>query len=338
VRAFTNRSYGGVEVLRLETLERPKPRRGEVRVRVHATGVTGGDPHLLRGDMLAVRLFWGVLKPRKPILGFVVSGTVEAVGQGVDEFAVGEPVFGVTMAGGGYAEACCVPAKMLLTKPKELSHVEAACLPVSATTSLQALRLSPLWHEPSLEAAVAGRHGEPSSGSDPATGRPTALINGASGGTGSYAIQLAKLMGWHVTGVAGAGKQEALHELGADRAIDYTQEDFVTDAARYDVFVDFVGSRTIAECRRVLSPDGLYIAMAGKVSRTLFGSLFGGRQVKGYIAKDTREDLQLLTDLALSGALTIPLTKTYAFEETPEALGVIAAGHTRGKLVVLGTA
>lgn len=328
MRAFTNRSYGGPEVLRLETLERPEPRRGEVRVRVHATGVTGGDPHLLRGDMAAVRLYWGVVKPRKPILGFVVSGHVEVVGPDVDEFAVGDEVFGVTMAGGGYAEACCVPAKMLLPKPATLSHVQAACLPVTATTSLQALRLSPLLKDRPLEPAAADEGPAPA---------PAVLINGAAGGTGSYAVQLAKLMGAHVTGVAGADKQDYLAELGADRAIDYTREDFVVDAARYDVFVDFVGNRPIAECKRVLTPNGLYIAMAGKVSRTLFGSLFGGRQVKGYVAKDTREDLQLVTDLALLGALTIPLTKTYTFEETPEALAVIAAGHARGKLVVQGT-
>lgn len=311
MQAFTNRTYGDASVLRLETLNAPKPKTNEVLVQVHATALTGGDMHLLRGDMFAVRLFWGLWKPRKPILGFAVSGIVTALGPGVTNVAVGDAVMGMNLSGGSFAQECVLPIGKLIPKPDALTHVQASCLPVTAPTSLQALRVAgPL---------VAGQR---------------VLINGASGGTGSYAIQMAKHAGAFVAGVAGPSKQDYMRELGADLTIDYTSEDFVARPERYDVFVDFVGSRTIAECKRVLTATGTYVAMAGPISRTLRGTLFGGKQFKAIIATDTAEDLQTVTDLALAGHLSIPVTRTFGFNETPVALAELLQGHARGKLVI----
>lgn len=311
MRAFTNRKYGDASVLRLEALPAPTPKAGQVLVQVHATALTGGDMHLMRGDMFAVRLFWGLWKPRKPILGFALSGVVTQVGPGVTACAPGDAVMGMNIAGGGFAEQCVLPVNNLIPKPAALTHVQASCLPVTAPTSLQALRAAP-----------------------PLQPGQRVLINGASGGTGSYAVQLAKRAGAEVTGIAGPSKQDYLRELGADHALDYTAVDFVTRPERYDLFVDFVGNRTIAECKRVLSETGTYMAMAGKVSRTLRGTLFGGKQFKAIIAKDTAEDLQTVTDMALAGELTIPVTQTFAFEDTPAALTELLKGHARGKLVI----
>lgn len=310
MRAFTNRRYGDASVLTLETLPRPTPAKGEVLVRNRATALNGADWQLLQGRMLAVRMYWGLFKPRRPVLGVAVSGIVEEVGPGVTDFAVGDAVFGPVLQGGGFGELCAAPANKLLPKPAALEHAQAAALPVAAVTALVALR------ETEVET------------------RERVLINGASGGVGSFAVQLAKRAGATVTAVAGRGKGEYLRGLGVDEVIDYTERDFTSEAGRYDLFVDFVGNRSIGACKRVLTPTGTYLAMAGPLHRTLRAALFGGRQARMLIAGDEPKDLQAVADLAAGGELQVPITQRFAFEDLPRAMAEMVAGHPAGRLVI----
>jgi NADPH:quinone reductase-like Zn-dependent oxidoreductase len=316
MKALVRHRYGGPEVLQLEEVETPALEDDRVLVRVRASSVNRAELYGMLGRPLFARplMGGGVLKPA-PRLGTDFSGVVEAVGKSVTALAPGDEVFGGR--DGAYAEY--VSAKSVVRKPANVSFEEAAAVPIAGLTALQGLRdkgrLQP---------------GE------------RVLINGASGGVGALAIQIAKALGGQVTAVCSTRNVEQAHRLGADRVVDYTSEDFTRAADRYDVVLDVAGSRPWRELRRVLAP-GARVVLAGAPSG---GPVLGplphivGRRLLSrgkavnYIAKFNVPDLQTLADLLESGQLTPPIDRTYPLAEAPEALRLFGEGHTRGKLVV----
>lgn len=311
MQAVVYKRYGPPDVLELREVERPRPKDGEVLVRVHAAGVGAGDWHLLTASMFAVRLYQGLFRPKRRILGHDLSGTVEAVGPGVTAFRPGDEVFGSSFHAGAFAEFACVPEGGLAPKPAGLSHTGAAAVPSSGITALQGLR-----DKGRVRAGQA------------------VLIHGASGGVGSFAVQIAKAHGATVTGVCSTAKLDFVRSLGADRVLDYTREDFAELGDRYDLILDMVGKHSLAACRRALAPDGVYVAVSGAPTRSLRIALIGGKRMRAFIAKPNRADLLVLSELLESGRLRPRVDRCYALPEVPEALRELGAGRVRGKLVV----
>ncbi|MCB9521736.1 MAG: NAD(P)-dependent alcohol dehydrogenase [Myxococcales bacterium] len=311
MRAITNDRYGTPDVLELREVDRPTPKPDEVLVRVHATPINSGDMHLLCGELFCVRLYWGLIRPRRKVLGWGLSGVVEAVGSNVTDFAPGDEVFGEAPNGGTWAEYVAVPAQKLARKPASLSHVEAASVPVGAITALQAVR-------------------------DKGGVRPgdKVLIHGASGGVGLFAVQLAKHFGATVTGTASAAKLDHVRALGADQALDYRSSDFTTLPERYDVIVDLVGDKPLGACKRALTPDGRYVCLAGHPWRTFRAAIFGGKRVVVMLADANRADLDFLRELVDAGTLRTVIDRTYTLPELPDAMRYYLGGAARGKVVV----
>ncbi|MEQ9400122.1 MAG: NAD(P)-dependent alcohol dehydrogenase [Longimicrobiales bacterium] len=323
MHAVTIDRYGPPDVFRYEEVETPVPGPGEVRVRVHATATAAGDWHLMRGDPLPVRLMFGLLRPRFRILGAAAAGTVEAVGSGVD-LSLGAPVFGdLSDCGfGGFAEYVCVPADALLPKPDEVSFEEAAAAAGSAVTALQALR--------------AG--GEPLDGAN-------VLVNGASGGVGTYAVQIARALGAEVTGVCSTRNVELVRSLGASRVVDYTREDFTEGGATYDRIVDAAAYRPLSDNLDALRPGGRYVFVGGAMGTMyrimLFGPLAARRRgvsITLLLTKVVREDLATVADLLASGRVRSVIDRTYPLPDVAAAVGYVEEGHARGKVVVVPTA
>lgn len=311
MRAIINDTYGAPDVLQLREIDAPMPRPNEVLVRVHAAPICSGDVHLLAGKLFAIRLYWGLFRPRRRVLGWGLSGVVEAVGSQVTDFAPGDEVFGEAPTGGTWAELAVAPAKTLAIKPPSLSHVEAASLPVGALTALQALR---------DKGRVQPGH--------------KVLINAASGGVGMFAVQLAKHFGAEVTGTASAAKLDYVRSLGADHVIDYQRTDFTAGAERYDLVIDLLGNRPTRDCKGTLTADGRYVCLAGHPLRTLRAVLFGGGRVVAMVASPNRDDLDCLRDLVETGALRTVIARTAPLAELPDAMRDYLGGTARGKIVV----
>jgi NADPH:quinone reductase-like Zn-dependent oxidoreductase len=320
MHAIVQRRYGTPEVLALEEVARPVPGEEEVLVRVHAAGVSIGDHHVVTGMPYVIRLspHAGVLRPRTPVPGMALAGRVEAVGAKVTTIRPGDEVFGDAPAG-AFAEYAVVPAARLAPKPSNLSFEEAAVTPW-AVTPLQALR-----------DAGGLRAGQ------------KVLINGASGGVGTWAVQIAKALGAEVTAVCSTRNVEMVRALGADAVVDYTKDDFVTGGARFDLAFDTVGNRALSDFRKVLKPDGTFVSCSGGDSslRWLLGlaqmsltSRFTDQKLKAFIVSPRRADLLSLKDLVEAGRAKPVIERRYPLSEVPEALRQIGEGHARGQLVV----
>ena len=319
MKAIVHDRYGLPDVLRLEDVERPVAGHDEVLVRVQAAAVNIGDWHLLRGTPYVMRIATGPFRPRHHVPGLDLAGRVESVGKDVTQFRPGDEVFG--WCRGAFAEYACARQDNFLPKPADLTLEQSAAVGDSAFTALNAVR----------------DQGKVQPGQD-------VLINGASGGVGTFAVQIAKSFGATVTGVCSTRNMDLVRSVGADEVIDYTQEDFAQGGRRYDVMVDLVGSRSLSDCRRALTSRGTYVL----VGVADIGRWFGvGRQIKVlslsplvrqkmrvFIVRHNQEDLVVLKELAEAGKVVPVIDRRYDLSQVPEALRYQGEGHTRGKLVI----
>jgi NADPH:quinone reductase-like Zn-dependent oxidoreductase len=323
MKAYVYRDFGSPDVLRLEKVDKPVPNDNQLLIRVRGVSVNPLDWHYMEGTPYLGRLFeFGILKPANTRLGVDYSGTVEAVGKDITQFKPGDEVYGNRF--GAFAEYICATDKALALKPANLTFEQAASIPVAAVTALQGLR-------------------------DKGKLQPgqKVLINGASGGVGTFAVQLAKTMGAEVTGVCSGRNMDLVRSLGADRVIDYTKEDFTKGGQRYDLIIDNVGNRSALECARVLNPQGklVMIGGGGPEDQGFFGPLinplkmlflkpFITQEVGSMLAQMTHQDLKILADLIEAGKVTPVIDKTYPFNQLPEAMRYLETGRARGKVVV----
>ena len=321
MRAVVYSDYGGPDVLRHVEIEKPVAADNEILVKVHAASVNPADWHMMRGAPYLIRMGTGFRRPAAAQrLGLDYAGTIEAVGRAVTQYSVGDAVFGGRQ--GTLAEYLTVPVdRGPVKKPEKLTFEQAAAVAVAGVTALQALR---------KKAQV--QRGQ------------KVLINGASGGVGTFAVQLAKSFGAEVTGVQSSRNMELVRSIGADRVIDYTKEDFTTSGERYDVVLDNVGNRSLAEIRRVLKPGGTYLPNGGGtpekgvsivgIVKMLVMSPFISHRIRLFVATPNRDDLQMLGDLMQAGTVTPVIDRCYPFMEAAEAMRHLESGHARGKIVV----
>jgi len=312
-------NYGSPDQLNLEEVATPSPSDDQVLIKVRAASVNPLDWHILRADPFFLRLMgFGFLKPKRKILGADIAGTVEAVGKNVQQFEPGDEVFG-DISGGGFAEYACASEKALALKPTNLTFEEAASVPVGALTALQALR----------------DHGQVQQGT-------RVLIHGASGGVGTFAVQIAKYFGAEVTGVCSTRNLDMVRSIGADHVIDYTCNDFVELGELYDLILAVAGHRTIGDYRRALSPGGTLIMIGGSsssqmISTMLFSpliSMFGNKKMGSMMAKVVQKDLVFLKELLETGKVVPVIDRQYELSEAPEAIRYLEQGHARGKVVI----
>jgi NADPH:quinone reductase-like Zn-dependent oxidoreductase len=314
MKAFIYERYGPPEALRLAEVDKPAPDAGEVLVKVLAASVNAADWHMLRGKPLFSRATLGLLRPKHQILGVDIAGRVEAVGSGVTRFQPGDEVYANLLdhGYGGFADYASVPVDVVSSKPAKLSFEEAAAVPMAGVTALQGL----------------GHHGEL---------RPAqqVLINGATGGVGSFAVQLAKAAGAEVTAVTSTPNLELARSLGADQVIDYTRTDALGDGRRYDRILDTVGNRSVAELRGALTTGGK-AAVTGftRMRRMLEVSLRGGNDVATVQAHVTTKDLERLSELIESGKVRPRIGRRYRFADLPAAIAYLEQGHARAKVVL----
>ena len=320
MRAMVYERYGPPNVLELKEIERPAVVDDGVLVRVHAASVNPFDWHFLTGTPYLARLGAGLRKPKNHVLGVDFAGTVEAVGKEVTQFHPGDEVFGAR--NGAFGEYVCV-RKSVALKPANLTFEQAAAVPVAGVTALQGLR-----DKGRLQAGHK------------------VLINGASGGVGTFAVQIAKSFGAEVTGVCSTRNVDAVRSLGADHVIDYTQGDFTHSGQRYDLMFDVAGNRSWSECKRVLTDKATLVVVGGRKTNRWIGPMGDGikkrlvslpgsrRVVSPFLAKITREDLAVLKELLESGSVTPVIEKQYELGEVPEAVGYVGAGHAQGKVVI----
>ena len=319
MKAIVYHHYGSPDVLRCEEIEKPAAGDGEVLIKVRAASVNPLDWHFMRGEPYLVRMMTGLRKPKIARLGVDVAGQVEAVGGNVTQFKPGDEVFGSCR--GAFAEYVCTFERALVAKPDNLTFEQAASAPVAAITALQGLR-------------DKGRI-QP--------GRKV-LINGAAGGVGTFAVQIAKSFGADVTGVSSTRNGDMVRSIGADRVIDYTQEDFTKSGQCYDLIFDTVGNHSLLACRRVLSPKGIYVAVGGPAGgwfdpmadliKTLALSPFVSQKLVVFMARLSKEDLTVVRDLMEAGKVTPVIDRRYTLSEVPEAIRYLEEGHARGKVVI----
>jgi NADPH:quinone reductase-like Zn-dependent oxidoreductase len=319
MNALVYEKYGPPDVLRLEKVAKPAPEEDEVVIQVRATSVNWGDRHNLRADPFLVRLAAGLLKPKNKILGFDVAGQVEAVGRNVTQFEPGDEVFGDIYAygGGAFAEYVSVPEDAMVLKPANVSFEEAAAAPVTAVTALQGLR----------------DHGQIQPGHK-------VLINGASGGVGTFAVQIGKSFGAKVSAVCSTRNLEMVRSIGADHVIDYTREDFTQNGERYDLIVDNVGNPSIYKraYKRSLTPKGICVVIAGSFLLQLFlgpwMSMTGGNKIGTFMTKVNKRDLLLIKGLLEAGKIVPIIDRSYPLSEVPDAFKYLEEGQARGKIVI----
>ena len=319
MKAIVYHKYGSPEVLELQEIDKPVVKDDDVLVRVHAASVNPLDWHLLTGTPYIARIGAGLLKPKREIPGVDVAGRVELVGRNVQQFQPGDEVFGGSR--GAYAEYVCVPEDRIVLKPANLTFEQAAAVPVAALTALQGLR----------------DKGQIQLGQE-------VLINGASGGVGTFAVQIAKSFGAEVTGVCSTRNVDMVRSIGADQVVDYTQEDFTRLGQRYDLMLDAVGNRSLSECRRALSPAAVYVSVGAPVGdwigplthvfKVLLASLVGSQKMVPMLARQTKKDLVTLQGLLEAEAVTPVIDRRYKLSEVPEALQYQGEGHAQGKTVI----
>ena len=317
MKAIVQDRYGSVEVLEARDIEKPRIGDNEVLVGVHAASIHLGDWVLMTGSPFVMRLATGLRKPKNPVPGTDVAGIVEGVGKAVERLRPGDEVFG--WCAGAFAEYASASEDNFVKKPANLTFEQAAAVGVSATTALQLLR----------------DDGKVQSGQK-------VLINGASGGVGTFAVQIAKAFGAEVTGVCSTKNVELVRSIGADHVIDYTLQDFTQGGPRYDLILDNVGNHSMGETRRALTPNGTLLSNGGgheggklgRVIRTTIASMFVRGQGKPSVKTQNRPDLVALGELVEAGKVTPVIDRTYVLAETPKAIAHVAAGHARGTVVV----
>ncbi len=321
MRAAVRRTYGSTDVISIDRITRPRPEKDEVLIRVHAAGLDRGTWHLMTGKPNLMRLVFGIRRPRNPVLGFDVAGTVAEVGPDVTSFAVGDEVYGFSK--GSFAEYALAQDTKIVHKPRGLSFEEAAVVPVSAATARQAL-------------VDVGRV-QPGQ---------KVLVIGASGGVGSYAVQLAKALGAEVTAVAGTAKLDLVRALGADHVIDHRREDFAEGGRRYDLVLDIGGTPRLSRLRRVLTHSGTAVLVGGEeggswtggLDRTLRArilSLFVSQRFTNFIAKQRASDLVELEPFLATGQVWPVVDTTYPLERTADAMRHLEDGTIRGKVAIV---
>lgn len=321
MKAIVYTEYGSPsDVLRLKEVEKPTPKDNEVLIKVHAASVNSAELHLIKADPFLARLSTGLLKPTKTIPGADVAGQVEAVGKDVKQFKPGDEVFG-DLSGcgwGAFAEYVCANENALLLKPSNMTFEQAAAVPLAGVTALQGLR----------------NKGQIKSGQK-------VLINGASGGVGSFAVQIAKAFGAEVTGVCSTKKVDMVRSIGADYVIDYTQEDVTQRGQHYDLILDAAAYRPFSVYKRVLSPRGIYVLAGGSTSdlfRTmLLGSLMSKKDGQTFVTLmvgPNLKDLDFMIELIETGKVTPAIDKRYPLSETAAALQYVEERHVQGKVII----
>lgn len=320
MQAIVHRRYGAPEALSFEVVDRPAPGPEEVLVRIHAAGASIGDHHVVTGKPYVIRLspHCGLLRPRSRVPGMALAGRVVAVGDKVTTVRPGDEVYGDTPAG-AFAEYAIAPAQRVAPKPANLSFEEAAAT-AWAVTPLQALR--------DVGRLEAGQK---------------ILINGASGGVGTWAIQIAKALGAEVTAVCSSRNAELVRALGADAVVDYTKADFVEGGARFDLAFDTVGNRSLSDFRKVLKPTGTYVSCSGgnsswrwllRLAQVSLTSLFTRQKLRMFIVAPSRADLLALKQLVESGKARPSIERSYPLSEAADALHHAGTGHVRGQVVI----
>ncbi|HEX7616393.1 MAG TPA: NAD(P)-dependent alcohol dehydrogenase [Thermoanaerobaculia bacterium] len=320
MKAVVYCDYGSPDVLRLETIAKPSCTDDQILLRVRAASVNPLEWHYMRGTPYVARVMgMGFRKPKVTRLGVDVAGQVEAVGRNVTQFKPGDEVFG--SAHGALAEYACAFERRLVMKPDNLTFEQAASVPIAATTALQALR-------------------------DKGRLQPgqSVLINGASGGVGTFAVQIAKALGAHVTGVCSTRNVQMVRSIGADQVVDYTKEDFTGSGQRYDLIVDNVGNHSLLECRRALTPKGRYVLVGGKNGRWIapLDRALGAKVLSWFVSQNMgmimahldKDDLGVLRDLMQAGRVTPVIDRTYTLSQVQEAMRYLEGGHARGKVVI----
>jgi NADPH:quinone reductase-like Zn-dependent oxidoreductase len=319
MRAIVQARYGSPDVLELRDVEKPVVKDDEVLIRVRAAAVNIGDWHLLRGVPYVMRLGIGLRKPRREIPGLDIAGQIEAVGTNVEQLRPGDEVFG--WCNGAFADYVCTSQNNVLPKPVNLTFEQTAAVGDSAFTALAAVR---------DQGKVQPGH--------------RVLINGASGGVGTFAVQIAKSFGANVTGVCSTTNVDMVRSLGADQVIDYTTEDFTETEPRYDVMLDMVGSRSLSDCRRALTPRGTYVVVGvsnlgrwfglGRQTKALLLSPFVRQRMRVFVVRHNRADLAVLKDLVEAEKVAPVIGRRYTLREVPEALRHQGEGHAQGKIVI----
>jgi NADPH:quinone reductase-like Zn-dependent oxidoreductase len=318
--AIVQHSYGSADVLHAEEVEKPVVGDGDVLVRVHAASVNHGDWVYTSGRPFIARLAVGLRRPKEAVRGKDIAGVVEAIGGNVSQFRVGDEVY-TEVEAGGFAEFASVPQELLAHKPANLTFEQAAAVPLAARTALQGLR-------------DAGKL-QPGQ---------KVLINGASGGVGTFAVQIAKALGAEVTGVCSNRNADLVRSLGADHVVDYTREDFTAGEERYDVIFDLVGNHSLSTLRHVLTRTGTLVLSSGtggkvlgplgRILRAVLISPFVSQKLAVFTATRNTEDLETLRDLIESGRVIPAIDRTYRLSEVPAAIRYFAEQHARGKIVV----
>ena len=320
MKAIVYSNYGSPDVLRCEEIERPATGDDEVLIKVRAASVNPIDWHFMRGTPYFLRMQLGLRKPKATRLGIDVAGQVEAVGRNVTQLKPGDEVFGSSR--GTFAEYVCARASSLAMKPNNVTFEQAASVPVAGFTALQGLRDK--------------GHLQPGQ---------KVLINGASGGVGTFAVQIAKSFGADVTGVCSTRNADMVRSIGADHVIDYTKEDFTKSDGRYDIILDNVGNHRFFECRRVLNPKGTHVGVGGATGNwmivalaglagTLIVSRFVSQNFVVFIGKGSKEDMAILGELMAASKVTPIIDRRYTLSETSEAIRYLEQGHARGKVVI----
>src|SRR5437588_9179707 len=316
MKAIVYTHYGSPDVLQFKETEKPVPNAGEILVKIYAASANPLDWHLMRGAPFLARLEGGLRKPKDPRFGADLAGRVEAVGSTVTQFQLGDEVFGAWT--GSFAEYATVPENRVALKPANRSFEEAAAIPVAAITALQGLRDTGHIH----------------------TGQKV-LINGASGGVGSFAVQLAKAFGAEVTGVCSTRNLDMVRSIGADHVIDYTQEDFTRNGQRYDLIFAANGYHPISAYKRALSPRGMYVMTGGSTAQMfqamLLGpwiSMTGSKKMGNLLKKSNQKDLALMKELLEASKVVPVIDRRYPLCEVAEALRYVEAGHAQGKVVI----
>jgi NADPH:quinone reductase-like Zn-dependent oxidoreductase len=320
MKAIVYTKYGSADVIQLKELEKPAPRDDEVLVKVMAASVNAYDWHFLSADIFLIRLTAGLFKPKNKRLGADMAGRVEAVGIAIRQFRLGDEVFGDIGAwgNGAFSEYVCVPEQAFALKPANLSFEQTAAVPMAALTALQGLR---------------------------DTGRiqpgQKVLINGASGGVGTFAVQIAKYFGAEVTAVCSTGKMDLARSLGADHVIDYARDDFTRNGQQYDLILVVNGYHPISAYKRSLTPKGIYVMAGGSLGQIFQAMLFapllsesGGRQLCAVTARTSQKDLAVLKELLEAGKVVPVIDLCYPLREASEALQYLGDGHARGKIVI----
>lgn len=320
MKAIVRHTYGSPAVLQPAEIPIPTPQDDEVLIKIEAASVNAADWRMLRAEPFLARLDVGLVTPRNKILGFDVAGRVTAVGRAVKQFAVGDEVFGnlYELRGGAFAEYVAAPERLLVRKPANLSFEQAAAVPMAAVTALRGLR----------------EHKQLQPGHK-------VLINGASGGVGTFAVQIAKALGAEVTAVVSSRNVELARQLGADHVIDYTREDFTQRGEQYDLILAVNGYQPIAAYQKALRPGGAYVMAGGSGTQLLEAMFLGPWLSKAGVSKltlletkPTTDDLRYVADLLEAGTITPVIDRTYALGQVPDAIRHMEQGHPRGKIVV----